>query len=492
MSLALSGLALSVLTCAAFAAEHWSQFRGPNGAGISETGAPPVSFGPDQNLRWKSPAPAGVSSPVVWGDRIFLTGVDDKKLLTLAYDATSGRELWRQIAPAEKLEATHPFSSPAASTPCTDGRLVFAYFNSFGVLAYDFNGKEVWRRPLPTLRTQYGSASSPVIVGGKLIVQRDGGTADSHLLALDPATGKTVWDSPRALARDGHATPMLWRHDGKEELMVQGRGSLMAYDPATGESKWWVQGWGMAAIATPVAGDGMLFGGSTSGGDPSEPPPPELNWDRLIAAHDANKDGALSLTEVPTTEVWQIRKDVSIETAGNSFPIRTLLKVYVDANKDGVATKEEWEAMGASMNDRKNSDRFVAVRPGARENATDSHVVWETTKGLNEMTSPLFYRGLVYILADGGRLSVFRPATGERVLDRQPIGLGGQYVASPIAANGLIYVVNETGTVGVLRAGEKIDLVAKNLLSESVRSTPAIAGGKLIIRTGGHLWAFGG
>ena len=339
LSTALAGLAASALSSAAFAAENWSQFRGPNGAGISETGTPPVSFGPDQNLHWKSPAPAGVSSPVVWGDRIFLTGVDDKQLLTLAYDAVSGRELWRQDAAAEKLESTHPFSSPAASTPCTEGRLVFAYFNSFGVLAYDFNGAEVWRRPLPTLRTQYGSASSPVIIGGKLIIQRDGGTTDSHLLALDPATGKTVWDSPRALARDGHSTPMLWRHDGKDELMVQGRGSLMAYDVATGESKWWVQGWGMA---------------------------------------------------------------------------------------------------------------------------------------------------------DGGRLSVFRPATGERVLDRQPCGVGGQYVASPIAANGLIYVVNETGTVGVLRAGDKIDLVAKNALGENVRSTPAIAGGTLIIRTSGHLWAFGG
>lgn len=136
-------------------------------------------------------------------------------------------------------------------------------------------------------------------------------------------------------------------------------------------------------------------------------------------------------------------------------------------------------------------DRFVAIRPGGRDNATESHVVWETSKGLAEMASPLFYRGRVYIIRDGGLLTVFEPKTGQRFLDRQRIGTGGQYVASPVAANGTIYLINEAGTATVLRAGNRLDVAAVNKLGENVRSTPAIAGNKLFVRTREHVWAFG-
>ncbi|MDA0348144.1 MAG: PQQ-binding-like beta-propeller repeat protein [Verrucomicrobia bacterium] len=127
-------------------AENWSQFQGPNGSGVVESAKPPIEFGADKNVRWKSSAPAGVSSPIVWGDRIFITGVDDEKLLTVAYDASTGHELWRQAVVPEEFEKTHEFSSPASSTPCTDGERVYIYFNSFGVIAYDFDGKEVWQQ----------------------------------------------------------------------------------------------------------------------------------------------------------------------------------------------------------------------------------------------------------------------------------------------------------------------------------------------------------
>src|SRR5262245_58424683 len=121
------------------ATEPWPQFRGPNGSGVAESATLPAEFGPRKNLRWKSSAPAGVSSPIVWGERVFLTSVVEKDLVTLAYDATTGRELWRRSVTPEKLESVHRFSSAAASTPCTDGRHVFAYFNSFGLVAYDFD-----------------------------------------------------------------------------------------------------------------------------------------------------------------------------------------------------------------------------------------------------------------------------------------------------------------------------------------------------------------
>ena len=152
-------------------------------------------------------------------------------------------------------------------------------------------------------------------------------------------------------------------------------------------------------------------------------------------------------------------------------------------------TEEEWADSMAPFLGRKYRDRFVAIRPGGKGNATDTHVVWEATKGLNEMPSPLYYGGYVYIVADGGRLSAFRAKTGERILDRQRIGANGQYVGSPIAANGYIYLTSERGTITVVRPGDELDVVANNELGESVRSTPALAGNALVVRTKNHLWS---
>jgi outer membrane protein assembly factor BamB len=216
-----------------------------------------------------------------------------------------------------------------------------------------------------------------------------------------------------------------------------------------------------------------------------------MKWAKLIAQYDTNKDGALSLEEIPESLGWQIRPELPKETPGNFLPIRNLISWFIDTNHDGIATKAEWDAMDAFAKDKQNADRFVAIRPGGRDNATDTHVAWETTKGLAEMASPLFYRGRVYIIRDGGLLTIFEPKSGTRVVDRERLGKGGQYVASPIAANGLIYLVNESGDITVLRAGDKVDVVTVNRLGENVRCTPAIVGDKLFIRTRQHLWAFG-
>jgi len=218
---------LAFLVPGAYAAELWPQFRGPNGAGIAADAArPPVVFGPAKNVRWKTAVPRGLSSPIVSGDCVFVTGVAEGAIVTLALDAKDGRELWRKALPAAKLETVHAFSSAAAATPCTDGERVYVYANSFGVVAYDFTGQELWQRPLPSQKIQYGSGNSPMLAGGKLIVLRDGDNAESHLLALDPATGATVWAAPRPFARNSHATRMVWQHDGMEELIVKGRGRV--------------------------------------------------------------------------------------------------------------------------------------------------------------------------------------------------------------------------------------------------------------------------
>jgi outer membrane protein assembly factor BamB len=486
----LAAVVLSIPAPLPAAPSAWPQFRGPNASGVAEQARPPVRFGPQTNLRWKSAVPAGISAPIVWGEHVFLTAVENEKLLTLAFDARNGRELWRQVAPAEKIEKCHAFSSPAASTPCTDGDRVYAYFGSYGLIAYDFSGKEVWRQPLELLPSRYGTASSPILAGGNLILQHDGDSTAASLIAFSPATGEKVWESPRPRAGACYSTPMVWRREGVEELVVQGKGRVAGYSLSGGPPKWWVRGWGFDAVTTPVAGEGLLFAGGSGMGDPTEPPDPLFDWAKLLTDHDANKDGQLALEEVPESLVWQIRKEVPKEIPGNMLGMRDLLGMFTDSNKDKIITKAEWDKDEEMVKDKFNADRFVAIQPGGAEDSTTSHVAWETTKGLSEMPSPLFYKGRVHFVRDGGLWSTIEPQTGKRLLDRERIGPGGQFVASPIAANGHVYLVNEPGTFAVLRTGDTLEVAAVNALGESVRTTPAIAGDALYVRSAGHLWAF--
>jgi hypothetical protein len=485
-----SVLLVAIVTQLEAAGSDWPQFRGPNGSGVAAVGRPPVQFGPSNNLSWKVSVPPGLSAPIVWGDRIFLTGVVSNQLFTLAYDRNDGRELWRRMAPARQLESCHEFSSPAASTPCTDGQRVYSYFGSFGLLSYDFNGNEVWKRAFDRLPIQYGTASSPILAGDRLILQRDADSTNAQVIALAPASGETLWEAPRPLAGASYSTPMVWHREGSDELIVQGKGQVMAYDPASGEQKWWVRGWSFTAVTTPVEGGGLLFAGGSGLGDPAEPVDPILNWDDLIARYDTNKDGKLEIEEIPADLSWWRRREIPREVPGNSLNMRWLLGTYADRNKDKVITKEEWEGLIAFSKDKFNADRLVAIRPGGKGDATVSRVAWETTRGLSEIPSPLFYQGRVHFIRDGALWTVADPETGHRVLDRERIGIGGQMVASPIAANGFIYLVNEAGTFAVLRAGDKLDVAGINKLGEHVRVTPAIAGDCLYVRSLGHLWAF--
>ncbi len=467
----------------------WPQFRGPDNSGVAAEARPPLHFGPGTNLLWKSPIPPGLSSPVVWGRRVFLTGFESNRLMTLAYDARTGRELWRRFAPADTIEKCHEYSSPAAPTPCTDGRRVYAYFGSYGLIAYDFSGREVWRRPLERLPSDHGTATSPILAGNLLILQHDGDSTNASLLALAPRTGKTVWEAHRPLAGASYSTPMIWRHDGMEELIVQGKGRVSAYSLKGGPPRWWVRGWSFSSVATPVAGGGLVFAGGGGVAAPSEPADPIFDWLKLLSEHDANRDGKLAVSETPEHLGFHQRKELPKEASGNYFPMRTLLG-WMDTDKDGTVSKSEWDADEAFFKDKYNVDRFVAIRPGGAGDVTDSHVLWETTKGLPEMPSALYYQGRICFVKDGGMWTVIEPATGRRLLDRERLGTGGRYVASPIAAHGHIYLVNESGTFTVLRAGDTLSVAAVNALRENVRCTPALVGDTIYVRSENHLWAF--
>lgn len=471
---------------------YWPQFRGPNGSGVVDEARPPIQFGPDVNVRWKTEIPSGVSSPIVWGNRLFLTAYADNQLLVLAFDTANGRELWRRVAPAETIEKCSSFSSPAASTPCTDGHRIYAYFGSYGVIAYDFEGQELWKRAFPRLPIQYGTASSPILAGDRLILQRDGNGEEGQLVALSPTTGNIVWELPRPAGVASYSTPMVWRHDGVEELIVLGKDRLAAYGVDGAEAKWWIPGWSLEPITTPVAGGGMLFHCGKASGDLAEASDPLWSWNNLIK-HDTNRDGQLTPEEIPESLIWQRRKEVPVGEPGSTLKMQSVLFWFVDTNKDKILTKTEWDAGEAQFQKwlRIDPDRLVCIRPGGVGDCTETHVSWLTTEGVSEMPSPLFYRGRIHFVASGGIWSVIEPSTGRRLVDRQRLGTGsGHAVASPIAANGHIYVVNERGTCAVVRAGDTLEVVTLNKLGERVRSTPTIAGDTLYVRTHKHLWAF--
>ena len=186
-------LAALAITSPAFAEPNWPQFRGPDGLAVAAgKAAVPAEFGPEKNVVWKTPLASGHSSPILWGARIFLTTFDAGKLFAVCLDRASGQTLWSKEVPAETIEQVHRIASPATPTPCTDGERAYFYFGSFGLLVLDFDGKEVWRFPMPLPVNDFGTGASPILVDGKVILLRDQDVG-SFLLAIDARTGRQLW-----------------------------------------------------------------------------------------------------------------------------------------------------------------------------------------------------------------------------------------------------------------------------------------------------------
>lgn len=465
----------------------WPRFRGPNGQGVAPDGAkPPSQFGPEKNLLWKADLPPGHSSPIVTTGRIFLTAFDGTKLETICLDATTGATLWRRAAPAEKIEKVNRSNSPAASTPATDGRRVYAYFGSFGLLAYDVDGRELWKVPVPVPQNMFGTGTSPVVVGNRVVLVRDSDSMDSYVLAVHRETGEQAWKTPRPLFTGNWSTPMVWSHDGVEELIVPGSGRVVAYDPRDGAEHWSVSGFPQQPITTPVAGDGMLFAAKGGQGDPGQSLVNEVpRWDALLKQFDANADAKLTPEEFPADYGFELRKELPKGTDGNFLSLRTLVRM-IDRNKDGV-TRFEWGMATTFL--AANEDVMLAIKPGGEGDATETHVAWRQRRGLPELPSPLYYRGRLYVVKNGGIVTCLDPKTGQPVY-RKRLDAGGQYVASPVAADGNIYVASEAGVVTVFKAGDTFEPVAENDLAERLTATAGIVGDTLYVRTEKRLYAF--
>jgi outer membrane protein assembly factor BamB len=484
--LAVGVYAVSVVVGAA-RADDWPRFRGPNGQGVAAEGAkPPAEFGAGKNAAWAVELPPGHSSPVVSAGRIFVTAYDGTKLETICLDATGGKVMWRRPAPADKVEQVNSANSPAASTPAADGERVYVYFGSYGLLAYDRDGNELWKLPLPTPQTMFGAATSPVVVVDKVVLVRDSDSMDSYALAVDCKTGKQAWKTPRILAKGGWATPMVWAHDGAEELVVTGTGRVVAYDMADGAERWSVSGFPQQAITTPALGDGLLFAAKGGQGDPGHSLVNEIpKWDELLAKFDANGDGRVGADEIPKDYGFELRKELPKGTDGNFLSMRWLAKM-IDRDGDGIS-RFEWGMATTFL--AANEDVLLAIKPGGEGDVTETNVAWRERRALPEMPSPLYYRGRLYLVKNGGIVSCLDPGTGKAVY-RKRLDAGGQYAASPVAADGKIYVTSEAGVVTVFKPGDALDVVAENELGERTMATPAIVGDTIYVRTHKHLFAF--
>ncbi|HJP95558.1 MAG TPA: PQQ-binding-like beta-propeller repeat protein [Pyrinomonadaceae bacterium] len=423
-------------------AQNWPQFRGPNATGIAEGPNQPVKWDTSSslNVRWKTPIPGlSHSSPVVWGNKVFVTtavnSVKDETRYGLfgdvepvkndpqhawkvfAIDKLTGKILWERTAyegiPKVKR---HPKSSHAASTPVTDGKTLIVNFGSEGLYAYDFNGKLLWKQDLGVLDAgwfydvdyQWEYASSPIIYKNLVIVQADI-QKNSFIAAYDIKTGKPVWKTMRE-ELSSWGTPTVYEGKERAELITNGTKAIRGYDPLTGRELWRLGPMSEITTPTPFVGQDLIF--VTSGYPPVQP-------------------------------IYAIRPG---------------------ANGD------------ISLKDGKESNEFIA---------------WSKQRGGPYMPTPIVYGELLYTCSNQGVLTAYNAKTGERVYQERLGGTGGAFTASPVASDGKIYLSSEDGDVFVVKAGPKYELLAKNPVGEVMMATPAISDGLVIVRTISNLYAFG-
>ncbi len=451
-------------------AEDWPQFRGPNACGVSEDTGLPVSFSPQENVLWKTPVPMGNASPAVAGDRVYLTGFEKERLLTVAVDRQTGRMVWQQQAPRPRKQVIErPANGPASASPVSDGQNVFVFFQDFGLLAYGHDGRELWRIPLGPFDNPFGHGASPILAGNTLLMNVDQ-DAGSFLLAVEKKSGRILWRKDRPHAQRGYATPVLYRDpDGSRQVIVAGSYRLSGYDVRTGEETWWIRRLPWQIKPTPVvSGDTVYFvtySGESDPGDQENVPP----FEEALAKLDMNKDGRLSKDEIADPR------------------IKNRFDEYLDLDNSGYLEKRDWEQYRER---RLGENALRAYRLRGKGDLTETHLLWKNSRSLPNVPSPLIYRGVLYTLKEGGILSSFDMRTGGIIKQARLQGAPGDYYSSPVAADGKIYTVSEEGKASVILAGAEWQVLKVNDLGDGCKGTPAIADGRLYIRTYGTLYCF--
>lgn len=425
--------ALGFLFLASAHGQNWPSFRGPGATGVLDTSrGAPVSWdvAAKRNIAWSTAIPGlGHSSPVVWGDRIFVTsavssdpksvfqyplaGELDRRTDTSKHqfklyclDKRTGKIIWEKTADEGVPRVTrHPHNSYASATPATDGKRVIAFFGSEGLYAFDLDGKPLWHQSVGPLDQgafdmpdyQWGSASSPVIYKNLVIIQCDQ-RKGSFLAAFDASSGKPVWRAERE-ALPSWSTPTVYEGPARAELVTNGAEYFRGYDPMTGKELWRIKGTSMISVPTPFAARGLIYLAS--------------GYFRFIQ------------------------------------PI-------------------------------------IALKPGASSDVAPSSMAWRTEKGAPYLPTPIVYGDYFYAFGSRGVLDVYNAATGERIYEQRLAA--GAFASSPVASGGRLYSASEDGDVYVVKAGPKFELLASNQMGEVVMATPALSDGMLIVRGLSHIF----
>jgi len=436
--LALLSIGLSIGLTFTVYAENWPNWRGAASTGVSQEKGLPVTWSSTENVAWKASIRGfGISSPIVWGDRVFVTSqvgtnlsrpgprlfqqgdaaaAGERPLVTApatgaagttfiisAFDTANGGKVWEYELPAEgELPSVHEKHNAATPSPVTDGQRVYAVFGTGQMVAVGVDGKLAWKRNLVTeygkFDIMWGSGSSPVVYKDTVILLNYH-PASAYLLALDGRTGTDRWKVDGQKGAFSYSTPFIIETGGTAEMIV--------------------------------------------------------NWSQGLTGHNPNNG----------QQLWHIEES-------NRFPIP------VPSQHDGI--------IYASRGYR--SGPFMAIRPGGKGDISKSHVVWKVDTGAPYVSSIVHYDGLIYMMGDVGVATVTDAKTGERVWQER---IGGVYSASPVAADGKVYFLSESGETIVLAAGRNPSVLARNKLDARQLGSPAIAGGRLFIRSDDALYAIG-
>ncbi len=458
--------------CGSAEAEDWPQFRGPNASGVSVSDRRlPTEFSSDKNRLWAVALGDGVACPIVVKGRVYATAMTGEQTLgVFAFDAATGRSLWKQEYPTGPLPRITPPNSHASSTPACDGQRVYVHFSTLGLLALDAaSGEKLWQRPLPTpaYLMDWGAAASPIVHDGLVFFNQDDDLAPT-LFAVDARDGSVRWKVNRPEMLAGYAVPVLCHANGRTDLVIAGSGRLEAYDPHSGKLRWTCNTLVRTIMTSPVVKDDVIYVSVQSYGDETR----TLKF-ALLEWLDTDQDGTLARPEVPVE--FQARFDQS------------------DKNADGILQEVELDtAFQSPANLVGGGSTIQAVRGGGEGDVTRSHVLWNLkNRSPSNLSSPIVVGQQLFVVKKGGLSSSFDATSGETHWELKRIRNPGDYFGSPVAGDGKIYVPGENGFIVVLAQGAELKVLAKNDIGEVCLASPAIADGRLFVRGRQSLFCFG-
>jgi outer membrane protein assembly factor BamB len=453
-------------------AEDWPQFRGRNASGVSTSIGLPAEFSHRDKLLWQATLGDGIGSPVVFGGRVYNTAITGREQFSVfAHDAATGTPLWKRTLATGPLPRITPPNSHASSTAACDGERLYVYVSTVGLVAFDArDGHEVWRLPLPrpAYLMDWGAGASPIVHGDAVFFCQDDDLAP-YLLAADRATGKRLWMTPRDDMLAGYAIPLICKAGGRTDLVVAGTGKMKGYDPATGAELWTCNTLLRTIMTSPVEKDGVIYIAVQSYGDSTR----TLKY-ALLEWLDTNQDGKLARAEMPTEFLDKFDRS--------------------DRNRDTLIDEGEIDTAFQHPSNMAGGGNIVqAIRGGGRGDVTHSHLLWNVTKPFpSNLASPLLVGERLFVVKSGGLSSCFEAGSGAILWERHRIGNLGDYYASPVAADGKIFVAGRNGFIVVLADSPQPQVLAVNDMGgEEILATPAIAGGRLFVRTREKLLCIG-